>query len=127
MGVTPPRVAVVNETLARRLFPKGDAIGAHVRMGPAAPDTPWITIVGVIGDVHHTTLEQAPKPEFYISGRQGPPSSPMLAVRTTGVYCIASCAGRPLRKNVEFHDTRESARAAGFRACLRCKPDREAA
>jgi AraC family transcriptional regulator of adaptative response/methylated-DNA-[protein]-cysteine methyltransferase len=46
-----------------------------------------------------------------------------IAVRTTGVYCLASCAGRPLRKNVEFHDTRESARAAGFRACLRCTPD----
>ncbi|SFI90407.1 methylated-DNA--[protein]-cysteine S-methyltransferase [Caulobacter sp. UNC279MFTsu5.1] len=46
-----------------------------------------------------------------------------IAVRTTGVYCLASCAGRPLRKNVEFHDTRESARAAGFRACLRCQPD----
>jgi methylphosphotriester-DNA--protein-cysteine methyltransferase len=50
-----------------------------------------------------------------------------VAVRTTGVYCVTSCAGRPLRKNVEFHDTRESARASGFRACLRCKPDREAA
>lgn len=50
-----------------------------------------------------------------------------VAVRTTGVYCVASCAGRPLRKNVEFHDTRQAARAAGFRACLRCKPDREAA
>lgn len=48
------------------------------------------------------------------------------AVRTTGVYCLASCPGRPLRKNVEFHDSREAARAAGFRACLRCKPDREA-
>lgn len=46
-----------------------------------------------------------------------------IAVRTTGVYCLASCAGRPLRKNVEFHDTRESARAVGFRPCLRCKPD----
>ncbi len=46
-----------------------------------------------------------------------------IAVRTTGVYCLASCAGRPLRKNVEFHDSRESARAAGFRPCLRCKPD----
>lgn len=46
-----------------------------------------------------------------------------IAVRTTGVYCVASCGGRPLRKNVEFHDTRQSARDAGFRACLRCKPD----
>jgi AraC family transcriptional regulator of adaptative response/methylated-DNA-[protein]-cysteine methyltransferase len=44
-------------------------------------------------------------------------------VRTTGVYCRPSCAGRPLRKNVAFHDTREAARAAGLRPCLRCRPD----
>jgi predicted permease len=79
-----PRVAIVNETLARRLFPDGNVVGRHVRMGPAAPDAPWTTIVGVIGDVHHTTLEQAPKPEYYISGRQGPPVAPMLAIRTSG-------------------------------------------
>lgn len=45
------------------------------------------------------------------------------AVRTTGVYCRPSCPGRPLRKNVEFHATLAQARAAGFRACKRCKPD----
>ena len=45
------------------------------------------------------------------------------AVKTTGVYCKPSCAGRPLRKNVEFFATREAARAAGYRACKRCKPD----
>ena len=48
-----------------------------------------------------------------------------IGVRTTGVYCVASCGGRPLRKNVDFHATREAARAAGLRACLRCKPDIE--
>lgn len=46
-----------------------------------------------------------------------------IGVRTTGIYCVASCGGRPLRKNVAFHPTREAARAAGLRACLRCKPD----
>ena len=46
-----------------------------------------------------------------------------FAVRTTGVYCLPSCSGRPLRKNVTFYDTAEQARAAGYRACLRCKPD----
>lgn len=44
-------------------------------------------------------------------------------VRTTGVYCRPSCAGRPLRRNVAFYETREEARAAGLRACLRCCPD----
>ena len=46
------------------------------------------------------------------------------AVRTTGVYCLPSCSGRPLRKNVVFHDTAAEAVAAGFRACKRCKPER---
>ena len=45
------------------------------------------------------------------------------AVKTTGVYCKPSCAGRPLRKNVEFFMTRAEAKAAGYRACKRCKPD----
>ena len=45
------------------------------------------------------------------------------AVKTTGIYCKPSCAGRPLRKNVEFFKTREAARAAGYRACKLCKPD----
>ena len=46
-----------------------------------------------------------------------------IGVRTTGVYCVASCGGRPLRRNVAFYPSREDARAAGLRACLRCKPD----
>ncbi len=45
------------------------------------------------------------------------------AVKTTGVYCLPSCSGRPLRKNVSFYDTAEQARAAGYRPCKRCKPD----
>jgi AraC family transcriptional regulator of adaptative response/methylated-DNA-[protein]-cysteine methyltransferase len=45
------------------------------------------------------------------------------AVRTTGVYCLPSCSGRPKRQNVEYHQTAESARAAGFRPCKRCRPD----
>ena len=49
------------------------------------------------------------------------------AVKTTGVYCLPSCAGRPLRKNVVFYDTAAEAVTAGFRACKRCKPERLAA
>jgi AraC family transcriptional regulator, regulatory protein of adaptative response / methylated-DNA-[protein]-cysteine methyltransferase len=46
------------------------------------------------------------------------------SVRSTGVYCRPSCASRPaLRANVAFHASRADAEAAGFRPCLRCKPD----
>jgi AraC family transcriptional regulator of adaptative response/methylated-DNA-[protein]-cysteine methyltransferase len=47
-----------------------------------------------------------------------------FAVRTTGVYCRPSCGARlPRRENVAFHATPVDAEAAGFRACLRCKPN----
>jgi AraC family transcriptional regulator of adaptative response/methylated-DNA-[protein]-cysteine methyltransferase len=47
-----------------------------------------------------------------------------FAVRTTGVYCRPSCGARlPRRENVAFHATPAEAEAAGFRACLRCKPN----
>jgi len=46
------------------------------------------------------------------------------AVHTTGIYCKPSCpARRPRRENVTFYSSGEEARAAGFRPCLRCKPD----
>jgi AraC family transcriptional regulator of adaptative response/methylated-DNA-[protein]-cysteine methyltransferase len=47
----------------------------------------------------------------------------VYSVRSTGVYCRPSCPSRPARpENVAFHDSCAAAEAAGFRACLRCKP-----
>src|SRR4051812_14244903 len=46
------------------------------------------------------------------------------AVHTTGIYCKPSCpARRPKRENVTFYETGAEARLAGYRPCLRCKPD----
>ena len=46
------------------------------------------------------------------------------SVSSTGVYCRPSCAARPaLRRNVAFHASCADAERAGFRPCLRCKPD----
>ena len=48
----------------------------------------------------------------------------VVAVRTTGIYCRPSCpARRPRPENVAFYLDGAAARDAGFRACLRCKPD----
>jgi uncharacterized protein len=44
------------------------------------------------------------------------------AVRTTGVYCRPSCAGRPNRENARFYATAVDAERAGFRPCKRCRP-----
>jgi AraC family transcriptional regulator, regulatory protein of adaptative response / methylated-DNA-[protein]-cysteine methyltransferase len=46
------------------------------------------------------------------------------SVATTGVYCRPSCPSRiPNPRNVQLHDSLESARATGFRSCKRCNPD----
>jgi len=48
----------------------------------------------------------------------------VYAVRSTGIYCRPSCAARQaLPENVQFHNDCPAAEAAGFRACLRCKPN----
>ncbi len=48
----------------------------------------------------------------------------VAAVRTTGIYCRPSCRARkPLPRNVTYLADAAAARAAGYRACLRCQPD----
>ncbi len=46
------------------------------------------------------------------------------AVKTTGIYCRPICpANPPLEKNVEYYPSAITAAQAGFRPCLRCRPD----
>jgi AraC family transcriptional regulator of adaptative response/methylated-DNA-[protein]-cysteine methyltransferase len=48
----------------------------------------------------------------------------IVGVTSTGIYCRPGCPSRvPMRKNMRFFATPAGARAAGFRACKRCKPD----
>src|SRR6185503_12007695 len=48
----------------------------------------------------------------------------VYAVRSTGIYCRASCPSRrPRRDWVRFFDSAADARHNGFRACKRCRPD----
>jgi len=58
-------VIIINETLAKNLFPGEDPIGKIVRA-----DNPDRTVVGVVGDVHHMALEEGSGNEFYIPMRQ---------------------------------------------------------
>lgn len=52
-------------------------------------------------------------------------TSPAIsAVRTTGIYCRATCTASPLARNVTLYPTTIAAEAGGYRPCLRCRPDR---
>lgn len=46
-----------------------------------------------------------------------------VAVKTTGIYCRPICPARPKRENVEFFKTAHAAESAGYRPCLRCRPE----
>lgn len=52
-------------------------------------------------------------------------TAPVLqGVATTGIYCVSSCVARPHPRNVTPYATSVAAEAAGYRPCLRCRPDR---
>lgn len=74
-------VALVNQALARRYLGGRSAVGRRVRLDAAA-DAPWLTIVGVIGDVHHSALTDDPDPEVYVPLAQAPNAMMMLAIRS---------------------------------------------
>ncbi len=77
-------VAVVNRAFVRVYFGGQHAVGRRLRLAGARQDHPWITIVGVVGDVHHRQLTQVPVPELYLPLAQGAPPMMMLAVRAGG-------------------------------------------
>ncbi len=74
-----PRVLIVNETMARRYWPNEDPIGK--RVGTGAPND-WMPVVGVVGDVRHTSLAQEPDAEIFLPYAQNPQPGMSLAVRT---------------------------------------------
>src|SRR5262249_2049001 len=61
--VTAPPVVVVNDAFVRRYFPDADPLGARIRW--ARGEAPWMTIVGVVGDVKHFGLDKPELPAAY--------------------------------------------------------------
>ena len=57
-----PSTVVVNETLARKIWPDEDAIGKRLRL---KSDAPWLTVVGIVGDIKNEASSKPTKPELY--------------------------------------------------------------
>jgi putative ABC transport system permease protein len=81
-GPNMPRVAIVNETLAKRYFAGRNAVGAHFSFA-GSTDKP-IEIVGVLADTRTDALSQAPAPEVYLPFWQSGAFSKHLVVRASG-------------------------------------------
>jgi putative ABC transport system permease protein len=69
-GQEAPRVAIINETMARMYFPAGNAIGQRIKFGIYSSTNPWIRIAGVVADVKQMGLDVPARPEMYFPYRQ---------------------------------------------------------
>jgi putative ABC transport system permease protein len=58
----PPASVIVNQTLARKVWPGTDPIGKRIRLGPGYP---WLSVVGVVADIKNHGSNVATKPEMY--------------------------------------------------------------
>ena len=83
-GADAPPVAVINETLARGFFPKGDAIGRHILFGAPSPGNRWMRIIGVISDIRTGALDLLPAPQFYMPQLQTALDQMFVVLRTQG-------------------------------------------
>jgi len=72
-------VVLINHTLAEREWPSQDPIGGRMRVGT---DGPWMTVIGVVGDIRHMGPAVPPRPEFYQPYTQRSFSFMAFAVRT---------------------------------------------
>ncbi len=59
-------VAIVNQAFAKEFFPRKDPVGQQIKLGKPETNKPWLTIVGVAGNVKHTTLYMAYAESAYV-------------------------------------------------------------
>ena len=100
-GTDAPHVALLNESVARRVFGGRDPLGRRLRLGPDGG--PWYTVVGVVGDVKQTALAPEPPDAVYLTPDQSPWSdNPMsLVVRARGDAAALSSAVRRAIRSVD--------------------------
>ncbi|MGH9741443.1 MAG: ABC transporter permease, partial [Candidatus Acidiferrum sp.] len=83
-GADAPGTAVVSESLVHRYFEGENPLGKHIKLGKADSDHPWLTVVGVVSDLHYNWITKELVPTIYQSFQQAPPYSTTLVLRTSG-------------------------------------------
>jgi putative ABC transport system permease protein len=79
-----PKVALVSEGMVRRWWKNESPLGKHIRIGGANSKNPWLTIVGVVGDMVHDPYDREPRRTIYLPFQQAPSLWMDVGVRTAG-------------------------------------------
>ena len=85
-----PVAVVINESMAKRKFPGGDAVGQRIHVGP--DDWAWATIVGVVADVKQTSLAAGTEDAFYMTSAQGWFTDNPMSLVARGLGDVAALA-----------------------------------
>jgi putative ABC transport system permease protein len=79
------KVALINETMARRYWPNIDPIGKRFSLDvPNPKPDSWLTIIGIVKDIKHNDLNRPVRPEMYFPYAQSAQSYMTLVIRTSG-------------------------------------------
>ena len=97
-AVNAPRVAIVNDTMARRYWPDASPVGKRIRLGGT---NDWITVVGVVADVKHWGLEANVNPELYLPEPQYVSLGLTFVLRTAGDPAQLAAAVRERVRSVD--------------------------
>lgn len=84
-GPDSPRVAIINDAMARRVWPGRDPVGRRFKLGPGDSDGRWSTVVGVAANMRRQGLEKEPIPQMFEPLAQNPSRLVTLLVRTSTV------------------------------------------
>jgi predicted permease len=88
-GPDAPPAAIINDAMARRLWPGRDPVGRRFKLGPRESERPWYTVVGVVADMRRQGPEREPIPQMFESLVQNPPQSADLLIRTSSDHPAA--------------------------------------
>ena len=86
-GPDAPPVAIINEAMARKFWPNQDPLGKRFKFENGSDNTPWLRIVGIVGDVRQMRLDEPPRQEMYFPYWQAKDNWMVprdLAIRTAG-------------------------------------------
>jgi predicted permease len=79
-----PRVVLVDEAFAQRFFGSADPIGQRVKPGRRESNNPWLTIVGLVGNIKTNGIDRPDEPHLYVPILQTPGYAMAVYVRTNG-------------------------------------------